>query len=84
MHAIASMVERLRLDPGAPDSIGANGGFRSKYAVGIYSTKPRAFVASDDQALQQALDAGVSWDRRRVVGQTSIHFWIGRQRLLLI
>ncbi len=60
MHAIASMVERLRLDPGAPGFIGANGGFLSKYAVGIYSTTPRAFVASDDQALQQALDAEVS------------------------
>jgi acetyl-CoA C-acetyltransferase len=42
MHAIATMVERLRA---APDDFGlvlANGGFLSKEAVGVYSAQSKA------------------------------------------
>ena len=35
MHAIASMVRALRADPGAYGLVGANGGFLSKYSVGV-------------------------------------------------
>ena len=40
MHAIASMVRVLRERPKACGLIGANGGFMSKYSVGIYAAEP--------------------------------------------
>lgn len=40
MHAIATMVERLRAKPGARGLVLANGGFLSKEAAGVYSTEP--------------------------------------------
>jgi acetyl-CoA C-acetyltransferase len=57
MHAIASMVLALR---GRPDAIGlvaANGGFLSKYSVGIYSAKPAPWHGFDSAALQEAIDS---------------------------
>ncbi|MFV0278780.1 MAG: enoyl-CoA hydratase-related protein, partial [Parahaliea sp.] len=56
MHALATMVERLRSKPGSYGLIGANGGQLSKYAAGVYSTAPRAFVPCDSSALQAQLD----------------------------
>jgi len=47
MHAIASMAERLRAQPGSFGFVGANGGFMSKYAVGIYSTTPAEWKPVD-------------------------------------
>jgi acetyl-CoA C-acetyltransferase len=41
MHAIATLVERLRQEPGSFGLILANGGFLSKEAAGVYSTKPK-------------------------------------------
>jgi acetyl-CoA C-acetyltransferase len=41
MHAIATMVEKLRTDTSAFGLISANGGFLSKQAVGIYSAVPK-------------------------------------------
>jgi acetyl-CoA C-acetyltransferase len=41
MHAIATMVERLRQKPGSFGLVLANGGFLSKEAAGVYSTKPK-------------------------------------------
>jgi acetyl-CoA C-acetyltransferase len=58
MHAIATMVERMRAEPGAFGLVLANGGFLSKEAAGLYSTTPKedwAPVPSDD--LQHAIDA---------------------------
>jgi acetyl-CoA C-acetyltransferase len=58
MHAIATMVERLRGDPGAYGLVLANGGFLSKEAGGVYSTTPPAAwepVSSAD--LQSAIDS---------------------------
>ena len=40
MHAIASTVERLRARPGSFGLVTANGGWLSKHATGIYSTRP--------------------------------------------
>jgi len=42
MHAIATMVEVLRGDPGSKGLVTANGGFLTKHAFGVYSTEPPA------------------------------------------
>ena len=42
MHAIATMVQRLRDEPGAFGFVSANGGYVTKHAFGIYSTTPPA------------------------------------------
>jgi acetyl-CoA C-acetyltransferase len=42
MHAIATMVERLRAAPEDFGLVLANGGFLSKEAVGVYSAQPKA------------------------------------------
>jgi acetyl-CoA C-acetyltransferase len=58
MHAIASMVERLRADPGAYGLVLANGGFLSKEAAGVYSTVAKAdWRPMSSAALQAELDA---------------------------
>jgi acetyl-CoA C-acetyltransferase len=57
MHAIASMVRALRERPGAYGFVGANGGFLSKYSVGVYSTRPSAWKGFDSKALQARIDA---------------------------
>ncbi|HEY2708286.1 MAG TPA: acetyl-CoA acetyltransferase [Caulobacteraceae bacterium] len=57
MHAIASMARKLRAAPGSKGLVGANGGFLSKYSVGIYSTEPRAWQAFDSGPLQQEVNA---------------------------
>ncbi|MGH9095336.1 MAG: acetyl-CoA acetyltransferase, partial [Acidimicrobiales bacterium] len=41
-HAIATMMGRLRVDPGAYGLCTANGGHLSKHAVGVYSCRPPA------------------------------------------
>ncbi|QKT06529.1 acetyl-CoA acetyltransferase [Gordonia sp. X0973] len=55
MHAIAEAVDRVRTRPGSRALVAANGGIISKYAVGIYSTTPRAWQPGVDP--QPALDA---------------------------
>jgi acetyl-CoA C-acetyltransferase len=57
MHAIASMIERLRARPGEFGLIGANGGYMSKYAAGIYSTAPASFKRCDSAAVQARIDS---------------------------
>ena len=57
MHAIASMVRALRERPGAFGFVGANGGFLSKYSVGIYSTTPARWTGFDSADLQAEIDA---------------------------
>ena len=57
MHAIASMVRRLRAAPGEMGLVAANGGFLSKYSVGIYSTRPAPWRGFDSKALQAGIDA---------------------------
>ncbi len=60
MHAIASLVRWLRAHPGAKGLVGANGGFLSKYSVGVYSTAPAEWRGFDSKPLQQAVDAWVA------------------------
>jgi len=63
MHRICSMAERLRSDPGAYGLVGANGGFLSKFSVGVYSTAAAPFEAFDSQSLQKEID---SWPAPRI------------------
>jgi acetyl-CoA C-acetyltransferase len=42
MHAIATMVGDLRSNPGANGLVWANGGYATKHAFGVYSTRPPA------------------------------------------
>jgi acetyl-CoA C-acetyltransferase len=39
-HALASLVDRLRADPGSLGLLTANGMFSTKHALGLYSTQP--------------------------------------------
>ncbi|MDR3513145.1 MAG: acetyl-CoA acetyltransferase [Caulobacteraceae bacterium] len=57
MHAIASMVRALRARPGARGLVGANGGFLSKYSVGVYSAEAAPWTGFDSRALQAEVDA---------------------------
>ena len=57
MHAVATMVERLRSRPGEFGLVLANGGFLTNEAVGIYSTTPKAEWAPVSSAqVQQEID----------------------------
>jgi acetyl-CoA C-acetyltransferase len=42
LHAIATMVEVLRADPGSKGLVTANGGYLTKHAFCVYSTEPPA------------------------------------------
>jgi acetyl-CoA C-acetyltransferase len=57
MHAIAEAVRRLRARPGAVGLVAANGGFLSKYSVGVYSSAARDFQPFDSRPLQSEVDA---------------------------
>ena len=46
-HAIAEAVQRVRGDRGSYALVGANGGWMSKYATGIYSTEPADWSGND-------------------------------------
>lgn len=54
-HAICEAVQRARDDRGAFALVGANGGWMSKYATGIYSTDPADWSAND--RFEKLLDA---------------------------
>jgi acetyl-CoA C-acetyltransferase len=56
-HAIATMVEKLRQHRGAYGFIGANCGQMSKYAAGVYSTRPKQFQPFDSGPIQARVDA---------------------------
>jgi acetyl-CoA C-acetyltransferase len=57
MHAVAAMVRRLRANPEAKGLVAANGGFLSKYSVGIYSRTPGPWEGIDSDALQAEIDS---------------------------
>jgi acetyl-CoA C-acetyltransferase len=46
-HAIAEAVQRVRADRGSFALVGANGGWMSKYATGVYSTAPADWRGND-------------------------------------
>ena len=58
MHAIATMMEKLRVDRDAYGLVYANGGWMSKHAVGIYSaTAPtKSWEPSNSEDLQKEVD----------------------------
>ena len=60
MHAIASAGRALRSRPGSVGLVGANGGFLSKYSVGVYSTRPAEWRGFDSAPLQREIDG---WDK---------------------
>lgn len=89
-HAICEAVERVRADRGSYALVGANGGWMSKYATGIYSTDP-ADWSGDDRFEKLSLPgnpvpvAGVPCDNATVESYTinhaktgSVAVWIGR------
>jgi len=58
LHAIATMVERLRDRPGEFGLIMANGGFLTKEAAGVYSTQaPASWHPQSSTAIQAEVDA---------------------------
>jgi len=55
-HSIATMIDVLRSDAGSLGLVSANGGFLTKHAIGIYSTRPPTSpFAADD--VQERVDA---------------------------
>ncbi len=56
LHAIATLVERLRRSPGALGLVVANGGYMSKTAVGVYGSSPRQ-RSPQPGSLQAEVDA---------------------------
>lgn len=58
MHAIATMMERLRDHPGEWGLVTANGWYLTKHALGVYSTQPpkRPFVPQDSAELARRMD----------------------------
>jgi acetyl-CoA C-acetyltransferase len=57
LHAIAATADRLRAHPGGYGLVGANGGYLTKYSVGVYSTTPRDWRDDRSAALQADIDA---------------------------
>ena len=57
MHAIAAMARPLRARPGSRGFVGANGGFLSKYSVGVYSTVQKPWRGADSSEIQARIDA---------------------------
>lgn len=56
MHAVATMVKKLRAHPEAYGFVGANGGFLSKYAAAIYSARATTWKRCDSAQLQARID----------------------------
>jgi len=63
MHAIASMVRRLRANRDETGLVAANGGALSKYSVGIYAARPAPWRALDSSALQVTIDGWLAHPR---------------------
>lgn len=59
LHAIASVVERIRADRSLKAMVTANGWFNSKHAVGIYGADapPHPWEDRNDEAIQRGIDA---------------------------
>lgn len=59
LHAVATLAEKLRAQPGARGLVTALGWYLTKHSVGIYSSRPpdRAWQRADPKALQREIDA---------------------------
>jgi acetyl-CoA C-acetyltransferase len=55
-HAFATMVERLRAQPGTFGLVAVNGGFLSKYGAAVLSTSPAEWTDCPQAELQEELD----------------------------
>ncbi len=89
-HAICEAVERVRNDRGSYALVGANGGWMSKYATGIYSTDPADWSGRDRFEILPQSDSGLPLANERVDHATvetytinhaksgSVAVWIGR------
>ena len=64
MHAVATMAEKLRANPGTYGFVGANGGSLTKYSTGVYSTRPKEWKVCDSRPLQAQVEALRSEERR--------------------
>ncbi|HEV7730652.1 MAG TPA: acetyl-CoA acetyltransferase [Candidatus Binatia bacterium] len=62
MHGIASMMDRLRAQPGSVGLVTALGWYLTKHAVGIYASRPKdgPFVRPDPTAGQERIDGALS------------------------
>jgi acetyl-CoA C-acetyltransferase len=56
MHAIAEAAARVRANPGKFALVGANGGFLSTHAAGVYSTKPVEWKNRNSKPLQEQIN----------------------------
>jgi acetyl-CoA C-acetyltransferase len=82
MHAIVNIVERLRKDGSGYGLVGANGGFLSKHATGIYGTQApeKGFRLADAAAMDAKVQAQKSpvvaeyADGRAVIESYSVEF----------
>ncbi len=59
MHAIASVVDRIRRDSRLKAMVTANGWYNSKHAIGIYGAEPpdHPWEDRDDSSVQKAIDS---------------------------
>ncbi len=77
-HAIAEAVQRVRDDRGSYALVGANGGWMSKYATGIYSTEPADWSANDRFAVLPKATDKVPVAREPVASATVETYTINR------
>jgi acetyl-CoA C-acetyltransferase len=56
-HAIATMVDRLRADPGTLGMVSGVGMHMTKHVFGVYSTEPGSLTPPDEAAARQRADA---------------------------
>jgi len=75
MHSIATMVERLRENPGARGLVTANGGYLTKHSFGVYSTTPPVHAfrwedVQDEVDREPTRTALVDWE-----GTGSVESW---------
>jgi acetyl-CoA C-acetyltransferase len=70
MHAVATVMNDLRNDPGANGLVWANGGFASKHAFGVYGTEPPpgGYRYATPQAIIDALPQRVCADPAEAAG----------------
>lgn len=59
MHSIATMMEKLRAQPGSKGLCTANGWYVTKHSIGLYSTTPKEgrFEREDPAVYQREIDA---------------------------
>jgi acetyl-CoA C-acetyltransferase len=75
-HAIATMCDVLRRDPGTTGLVSANGGYVTKHALGLYATEPPT-TSFRSRSVQPAVDA---LGRREVAephdGPATVESWV--------